>query len=224
MFRYAALVPVDDHAEAQVPRDFRPFGGLALWEHITATLHGIDAVDAIYINTCSERFTPEALRAYPKVQLVPRPEALSLSRVPSNLLVSHDLATIPKAIRFFLQTQTTNPLLRADTIETAIGRFETAFSAGHCDSLFSATAHRHRFYTTDLASVRNPSRDSELDHDAEPLLEENSNFYLFTRESFAATQDRIGKAPMAYEMSRWEALTIEDHASWRMAEVLLGAL
>jgi CMP-N-acetylneuraminic acid synthetase len=53
----------------------------------------------------------------------------------------------------------------------------------------------------------------------EPWFEENSNLYIFTRESFATTNARIGKRPMMYEGPRFESIDIDTPADWDLAVV-----
>jgi CMP-N-acetylneuraminic acid synthetase len=58
--------------------------------------------------------------------------------------------------------------------------------------------------------------------DLPPYFEENSNLYLFTAESFAATRARVGRRPLLFETPRLESADIDDEDGWRMAESLAG--
>ena len=60
--------------------------------------------------------------------------------------------------------------------------------------------------------------------DLEPWFEENSNLYLFTRASFAATDARIGEQPLVFATPPWESVDIDDPSSWRHAELLASGL
>jgi CMP-N-acetylneuraminic acid synthetase len=53
-----------------------------------------------------------------------------------------------------------------------------------------------------------------------PYFEENSNLYLFTAASFAATNARIGQRPLLFETPRLESVDIDDEEGWRLAEIL----
>ena len=55
--------------------------------------------------------------------------------------------------------------------------------------------------------------------DLEPWFEENSNLYIFTAESFAATHARIGRRPMMYEGPYFESIDIDTPADWDFAVV-----
>lgn len=223
MIQYAALLPIKDHSERVPGKNFRIFAGRPLWQHVVVTLSAMEEVASIYIDTDSARFTPEVLRPFPKVRIIPRPAALCGDFVPTNSLFAHDLTQIDATHRHFLQTHATNPLLRADTIRTAMRHFEEAQASGAADSLFSVTPHFARFYRRDHSPVNHDPRELRRTQDLDPLLEENSNLYIFTRESFAATHARIGRHPVLFEMDRLEATDIDDEASWALAEALHAA-
>ena len=217
---YSALIPIKDHSERVPGKNFRILGDKPLWAHVIETLQSVDEIDAIYIDSDSVRFTAAVLRPYPKVKIIVRPEELRGDFVATNKLFAHDLTLIPN--NFFLQTHTTNPLLKASTIRAAIAAFEAALAAGTADSLFTVTPYFARFYRRDLSAVNHNPKELKRTQDLDPLLEENSNLYLFTREAFGRTNARIGARPLLFEMDRNEATDIDDAASWLLAEALLG--
>src|SRR3546814_1743849 len=55
--------------------------------------------------------------------------------------------------------------------------------------------------------------------DLEPWFEENSNLYIFTGDSFAATNARIGRKPMMYEGPQFESIDIDTPQDWDFAVV-----
>ncbi|MCP4157733.1 MAG: acylneuraminate cytidylyltransferase family protein, partial [bacterium] len=57
--------------------------------------------------------------------------------------------------------------------------------------------------------------------DLDPLYEENSNFYIFSRKSFFENnKNRIGKKPFLYEMKKTESVDIDRKEDFVMAEML----
>ena len=92
--------------------------------------------------------------------------------------------------------------------------------------LFSLQARRIR-----LEAERDGADGSAVNHDPdnliqtqdlEPWFEENSNLYLFSRDSFAATGARIGRKPILYPMNPHEAVDIDTPDDWLLAEALAG--
>jgi len=219
--KFHALIPIKDHSERVPGKNFRMLLGKPLWEHIVSTLTGMDEVVSININTDSPRFSVQTLEPYPKVRIIVRPPGLCGDFVPTNKLFAHDLSLIPDDGLPFLQTHTTNPLLTAETLRRAFAQFTHKASCGSADSLFSVTPYFARFYRRDLSPVNHDPHILLRTQDLDPLLEENSNFYLFTRSSFASTGARIGARPALFEMDRLEATDIDDEASWLLAEALL---
>ncbi|MEO8376577.1 MAG: acylneuraminate cytidylyltransferase family protein [Candidatus Sumerlaeota bacterium] len=218
MTRYAALIPIKDHSERVPGKNFRDIAGRPLWQHIVATLSSMEEVGAIFIDTDSKRFTPDALAEFPKVQIIERPEHLRGDFTPTNVLFGHDLVHVTPDFTHFLQTHTTNPLLKAATIRTAIAALEAHEAQ---DSLFTVTPYFARFFKRDGTPVNHDPSELKRTQDLDPVLEENSNLYLFTRESFAKTKSRIGARPLMFEMDRLEATDIDDTATWHLAETLL---
>ena len=64
----------------------------------------------------------DAAQSFPQVQVLDRPEHLRAGTVPMNDVLRHDIAQVPADA--YLQTHSTNPLLRAETVSAAIERFE----------------------------------------------------------------------------------------------------
>ena len=53
--------------------------------------------------------------------------------------------------------------------------------------------------------------------DLEPWFEENSNLYIFSKESFDATHARIGRQPGMFVTSKTESLDIDELEDWDIA-------
>ncbi|MCC6545693.1 acylneuraminate cytidylyltransferase family protein [Candidatus Sumerlaeota bacterium] len=216
---FVALIPIKDHSERVPGKNFREIAGKPLWQHIVATLSSMEEVASIFIDTDSQRFTRDVLLPFPKVSIIERPQRLCGDFVPTNHLFAHDLTLIPPAHTNFLQTHTTNPLLTQATIRSAMKALTTGSSH---DSLFTVTPYFARFFHRDGLPINHDPKELKRTQDLEPVLEENSNLYLFTRDSFAGTGSRIGSNPMMFEMDRLEATDIDDPATWELAELLLN--
>jgi len=55
--------------------------------------------------------------------------------------------------------------------------------------------------------------------DLPPVFEENSNFYIFSRDSFTNTNNkRIGLNPLMFEVNKLEAIDIDDPDDFILAE------
>jgi len=74
-----------------------------------------------------------------------------------------------------------------------------------------------RFYRADGSAVNHDPNVLLRTQDLEPWFEENSNLYVFSRDSFAATDARIGRRPLVFETGKLESIDIDDQADWDLA-------
>ena len=220
--RLVALLPLKGHS-ARVPgKNFRDFAGKPLVRHMLDTLLAIDDIEQVVINT-DARATLEALGvgALPRVTIRDRRPEICGDFVSMNRVIEDDLQAIASDV--YLMTHTTNPLLGSDTVTRALSAFYDASAVGRADSLFTVNRFQTRFYGEDGRAINHDPKVLVRTQDLEPWFEENSNLYIFTRASFAATGARIGARPMMFETPRIESVDIDDFEGWRLAEALAGA-
>ncbi|MDA0578340.1 MAG: acylneuraminate cytidylyltransferase family protein [Verrucomicrobia bacterium] len=214
--KVTALVPIKDHS-ARVPgKNFRDFSGKPLYQHILSTLDRTYAVDEILINTDSHRVMQEAPALSAKIRVLARPAELVGDAVSTNRIFAYDLSQSSADI--YLQTHATNPLLKSETIAKALRQFVDG--EDQHDSLFSVNRFQSRFYTHDGRPVNHDPEVLIPTQDLMPVYEENSCLYVFTKESFAQKQRRIGLKPIMFPTPQIESVDIDDEFTFRLAELL----
>jgi CMP-N-acetylneuraminic acid synthetase len=212
----AALVPMRHNSERVPGKNYRDFAGDPLYVHILSQLQEVAAIDEIAVNTDSPTIMDGVAERFPDIRLIERPESLQGGDVPMNDVLMHDTEVVDAD--FYLQTHSTNPLLRADTIRTAIQEFLDAYPTR--DSLFSVTPVQTRFWD-ELARPVNHNPDILLrTQDLPPLYEENSCIYLFTREILEKRRNRIGRRPILFEVDAEETVDIDEEIDFTMAEIM----
>jgi CMP-N-acetylneuraminic acid synthetase len=211
-----ALVPIKEHSERVKEKNFREFCGKPLFHHILHTLDRVYAVDGIAVDTDSPRIMAEAPALSHKVEVIERPEELRGDYVSTNSIFEYDLSQTQADI--YIQTHTTNPLLKAETIAKAIGEFIA--NEDEYDSLFGVNQYQSRFYTEDGVAVNHDPDNLLRTQDLPPMYEENSSLYVFTKESFARRKHRIGLKPLMYVTPRIESMDIDDEFTFRITELL----
>jgi CMP-N-acetylneuraminic acid synthetase len=215
--KLVALLPMKAHSERVPGKNFKDIAGKPLFRWVLGTLLATPEVEKVVINTdARQTLADHGLEDGGRIVIRDRPEAIRGDFVSMNRIIEEDLANVDGD--WFLQTHTTNPLLHAATISDAVGALE---SNDQSDSLFSVTKLQTRFYWEDGRPVNHNPANLKRTQDLPPLYEENSNIYLFTRESFAKTSARIGAKPMMFPMNATEAIDIDDAESWSLAERLL---
>src|SRR6476659_6734050 len=115
--KIAAIVPMR-HSSERVPyKKYRPFAGNPLYHHVIGSLLACPQITEVVIDTDSPVIMQDAAEHFPLVRIIERPERIRGGMVPTNEVLLHDVEQAPAD--FYLQTHSTNPLLRADTISRA---------------------------------------------------------------------------------------------------------
>ena len=216
-----ALVPMKGHSERVPNKNLKQFAGRPLYHAILDTLLKVSTIGKVLINSDSEEIRKDLNTRYAeygkKIIYIERPLVLQGDYVSMNKIIEHDIKY--SGDEFFLQTHSTNPLLKPETIDDAIRFFFDHMDK--YDSVFAATRYQARFYTEKFQPVNHNPDELIRTQDLPPLFEENSNFYLFSAESFVKNNNRrIGKHPFIFPMNRYEAIDIDEAEDFRVAELL----
>ena len=213
-----ALLPMKANSERVKGKNFRDFNGKPLFRWILDTLLSVKEIDKVVINTDARHIlAANGLVDTDRVLIRDRKPEICGDFVSMNSVLADDIANV--AASTYLMTHTTNPLMSADTIRSALTAFNQAKSIGQADSLFTVDKVQTRFYRADCSAVNHDPENLIRTQDLEPWFEENSNLYIFTRDSFAATNARIGKKPAMFEGLRFESIDIDDQQDWDFAVV-----
>ncbi len=216
--RIVALLPMKAISERVTGKNFRDFCGKPLFRWILDTLLKVEEIDQIVINTDARQILADnGLTDTDRVMIRDRKPEICGNLVSMNLVLADDVANVDADI--YLMTHTTNPLMSVDTIREALAAFKEAHAAGKADSLFTVDKVQTRFYRKDCSPVNHDPDNLIPTQNLEPWFEENSNLYIFTRESFEKTNARIGKQPMMYEGPFFESIDIDTPNDWDFAVV-----
>ena len=217
--KVTALVPMKGHSERVPNKNMRDFSGAPLYHAIMATLDKSKYVEKVIINTDSEVIAENATKHWKKVQINWRPEELRGDFVSMNDVINYDVDN-EKDCDVFMQTHSTNPLLTTKTLDSAIAHYFNSVGEGY-DSVFGVTKFQSRFYWADGRAINHNPAELIRTQDLPPIFEENSNFYIFSRESFkAAGNKRIGLHPAMFAENKLEAIDIDDPDDFALALAL----
>ena len=221
--KIVALLPMKANSERVKGKNFRQFNDKPLFRWILDTLLEVEAIDQVVINTDARHILAEnGLTDSERVMIRDRKPKICGDMVSMNLVLADDVGNVDADI--YLMTHTTNPLMSADTISGALAAFQKAQSEGNTDSLFTVDKIQTRFYRADCSPVNHDPGNLLRTQDLEPWFEENSNLYIFTRDSFAKTNARIGEFPMLFESPKFESIDIDTPEDWDFAVVAAGYL
>lgn len=217
--KIVALLPMKANSERVKGKNFKLLNGKPLFQWTLDALLALPEISKVVINTDARSvLTEHGLVDSERILIRDRRLEICGDFVSMNLIIADDIANVPADV--YLMTHTTNPLLSSSTIQKAFQAFLTAQSNQTADSLFTVNRFQTRFYREDGSAINHDPNNLIRTQDLEPWYEENSNLYIFTSESFSATQARIGKKPVTYETPRLESIDIDDAVDWQLAEAV----
>jgi CMP-N-acetylneuraminic acid synthetase len=178
------------HVSRRVPgKNFRSFAGRPLYHHIMRSLLDCPSISRVVIDTDSPTICADAAREFPYVQIIDRPARLRDEHTSMNDVLLHTTSQVPAEL--YLQTHSTNPLLKSETISRAMDEFADSIH----DSLFSVTRLNARLWDRDARALNHDPAVLLRTQDLPPVFIENSCIYLFSRESLTFRPNQIRWPP-----------------------------
>lgn len=215
-----AIIPIK-HISTRVPmKNFRMMNGKPLYYYIISTLLKIDRINKIIIDTNSPIIfenVPIMFKEYMnRIVLYQRPEHLWSGDTPTNDLLMNVINDLKLDADLYLQTHTTNPLIKSETIEKAIDMYNPEKH----DCLFSAKVLHTRLYDKDFKDMNHNRFKLIPTQNLDPIYEENSCIYIFSKEVLEKYRSRIGKNPHIFEMNGIESQDIDWEEDFIITEIL----
>ncbi len=215
--KLVALVPMRHHSQRVPGKNYRLLAGKPLFHHIIETLLAVPEISRIVVDTDSEPVMDGLRQHFPQVTMINRPEHLRAIDVPMNDILIHDTEQVQAD--FYLQTHSTNPLLKPETVSQAIRSLITTYP--NYDSIFSVTRLQTRLYFQDGRAINHDPTVLIQTQDLPPVYEENSCIYIFTRENLIKRHHRIGEKPLMFEIDADEAWDIDEDLDFAITDFLL---
>jgi len=217
MARIVALVPMRHHSQRVPGKNYRPLAGKPLFHHIIGSLLTCPEINQVVADTDSQPVMQGLQRDFPTVTILVRPEHLLADTNSMNEILLYDTSQVHAD--YYLQTHTTNPLLRPATISRAIQTFLANIPAH--DSLFSVTRLQTRLWDQHGQALNHDPNILLQTQDLPPIYEENSCMYIFTRQNLLNRRNRLGIHPYMFEMDAAEAWDIDEELDFTITEFLM---
>jgi N-acylneuraminate cytidylyltransferase len=215
--KVTALVPMKENSERVPNKNIRLLNEKPVCHWILESLSRSKYVDEIIINTDSNKIK-EIVSAFKLVKVIDRPDYLIGDAISIQPLISHDIKYSKNEI--ILQTHSTNPLLRTETIDKAIQTYIE--HRGKYDSLFSVTPVQQRYYFKNGEAVNHDPKNLIQTQLLEPLFHENSCLYIFSKKTNEKIKNRLGRNPYFFEMDHLESADIDEWHDFLWAEFLMN--
>lgn len=220
-----SIVPIKHNSDRVKGKNYRDFNGKPLYFYIINTLLQSKYIDRVIINTNSEivkKGVNTFFKDNDKIIIYDRPEHLWPGDTPVNKLLIDVIDKLDLNADFYLQTHTTNPLLTVETIDKSIEIFLEKRKLGF-DSLFSAKKLQERLYyyrDDNMIAINHNPNELIPTQNLEPIYNENSCIYIFTKEKLISKNHRIGDKPFVFEMDHVESQDIDTEFDFSFAKLL----
>ena len=218
--KIVAILPMKANSDRVKGKNFKNLGNKPLFRWILDTLLEVSEIETIVINTdARDILKKNSLSESDKIIIRDRREEICGDHTSMNLVIEDDVDNVRADI--YLMTHTTNPFLSSKTIKSAILKFKEALKEKSADSLFTVNKVQERFYDKNGLAINHDPNNLIRSQDINPWFNENSNLYLFTKESFKTSNARIGKKPIMLETPYFESIDIDTMENWELAEMVV---
>jgi CMP-N-acetylneuraminic acid synthetase len=217
MPKIVALVPMRHHSQRIPGKNYRLLAGKPLFHYIISSLLACPEISQVLVDTDSQPIMQGLQERFPPVLLLQRPNHLLADVVSMNAILEYDTSQVEAD--YYLQTHSTNPLLRPATISRAIKLL--LGSTPEYDSLFSVTRRQVRLWDQHGQAINHDPAILLQTQDLPPVYEENSCIYMFSRPTLVRRHNRLGKNPLMFEINAAEAWDIDDELDFAIAEFLM---
>ncbi|TES91579.1 MAG: acylneuraminate cytidylyltransferase family protein, partial [Anaerolineales bacterium] len=158
------------HSSERVPgKNYRELAGKPLYHHIINALQACPEIAEVVVDTDSPVIMDGLKKHFLDVTILERPEDLRDGMVPMNEILLYDTSQVEAD--YYIQTHSTNPLLRSQTISQAVQAFLQGLDSH--DSLFSVTRLQTRLYDQEGRAINHDPGELLRTQDLPPIYEEN---------------------------------------------------
>jgi len=207
-----AFIPIKLNNERLPGKNIRRFdNGEPLLTYILSTALHINAIDDIYVYCSSEQI----LEYLPQgVKFLKRPISLDSFNTSITEVIASFTETISADVYTLLHA--TSPFISVKSIEAGLQSVQN----GVHDSALAVYRHYDFLWRGGVPEnydVHNVPRTQDL----EPFYTETSGFFIFTK-ALAAQKRRVGDRPFLVEVSKIEAIDIDESIDFDIANAILN--
>ncbi|WP_297215454.1 acylneuraminate cytidylyltransferase family protein [uncultured Desulfovibrio sp.] len=213
----SAIIPIKKHSQRVPQKNFRLFCGKPLFTYVISALLSVKSIDKIIINIDSadlERIILNENNSN-RICIYHRPDILCGDDVSVNLLIEDTISAFPG--EYFIQTHVTNPCVQSSTFANAVTTYFAHLD--EYDSCLSVNKFHSRFYDNKFSPINHNINELIQTQNLPPLYEDNSCFYIFSRDVICNLHRRIGKKPLLYTIPRLESIDIDTEDDFCLAEL-----
>ena len=197
-----AILPMRKGSKRLKNKNLKILGNKHLYEIIINTLLKCKMISKICINTDISKIIKQ-YNQNKKIIILQRDKNLQ-GNCNINKVIKSTIDKIDG--NYFIQVHCTNPFLRSKTIDENINKF---LLQKKYNSFFSVTEIQKRFWNQNGTPQNHKFFDEPTTQNLKILFEENSCFYIFTRQSFNQNCNRIGDKAKMICISKTESFDLD---------------
>ena len=209
-----ALIPIKRNSQRIPNKNFLEINSKPLFFWIIDSLLNSEFVDEIVINYDDDYTLQEVSKYFDSIKFCKRPDKLLGDDISMNKIIESSLKDCTNET--IIQVHTTSPLLKTKTIDKAI-----KFHLDKKQDIFSVNKLYERFYDKDLRPINHDINTLVQTQDLEPLYVENSALYIFTKENFRQSNNRINDKSDIFEVIFPENIDIDNFEDFELARIFL---
>ena len=186
-----AIIPARGGSKGIPGKNIKNFEGKPLISHSIEYAKDSKLINEIYVTTDDEQIAHISKTAGAKIII--RPAELATDTSTTESAIKHALNNIDKSPDIIVLLQPTSPLRPKKSLDTAINKLIN----GNYDSLLSLSPSNSFFWSlnSDKATAEydysNRKRRQDIAPDEKKYFE-NGSIYIFTKEHFESTNNRLG--------------------------------
>lgn len=208
--KIVAFVPIRLNSKRVAGKNLRLLNGKPMMNYLFETLLTVANVDEVYC-FCSQENIRENLPE--RVRFLKRDESLDSDSTLGCDIYSSFVSLVDADL--YVLAHATSPFIRKETIENALNN---VINNGY-DSAFSA--EKIQTFTWYKGSPLNYSlKEIPRTQDIEPIYVETSAFYMFKKEVWTRSLQRIGNRPYMAIVDKVEGVDIDWPEDFEFAEIL----
>jgi CMP-N-acetylneuraminic acid synthetase len=210
--KVVAFIPLKLNNERLPGKNTKQLGNQPLLSYIVNTALHIPQLDEIYVY-CSDDEIKQYLPS--RIKFLKRDTNLDTSSATGNDILEGFVRDVRADV--YVQLHATAPFTKVSSVEGAIH----AVISGEYDCAFPVTRNVE-FVWTNSGSNYN-TQDIPRTQELEPFYVETTGFYVYTRNVALSLRSRIGHLPKLIEVSKIEAVDINEPIDFEIANALLAA-
>ena len=187
----AAIIPARGGSKGIPGKNIKNFEGKPLIIHSIEYAKKSNLINDIYVSTDDEQIAHISKTAGAKI--IKRPPELATDTASTESAIDHSLKNIDHLPDIIILLQPTSPLRPENSLDLAINKFIN----GKYDSLLSLSPSNNFFWKINSENISaeydfmNRKRRQDIE-DSEKKYFENGSVYIFSREHFELTNNRLG--------------------------------